>query len=101
MIKFVFLPPYNAYTQELISQFSKQVSDSFPDLLVETPQNDDEVLESIRDADAAMGWIAPEALKVAEKIKWLHNPDAGPFEGYYYDELIKHPLIMTNTRGIY
>ena len=101
MTKFVFLPPYNAYTKDLISQFSKQVSDSFPDLLVETPVNDDAALESIKDADAAMGWITPEALKVAEKIKWLHNPDAGPFEGYYYDELVKHPLTMTNPRGIY
>ena len=101
MTKFVFLPPYNAYTKELRDQFAKQISDSFPDLLVETPENDEDVLESIKDADAAMGWIAPEALKIAQKIKWLHNPDAGPFEGYYYDELVKHPLIMTNPRGIY
>ena len=101
MTKFVFLPPYNAYTKELRDQFAKQISDSFPDLLVETPENDADVLESIKDADAAMGWITPEALKIAQKIKWLHNPDAGPFEGYYYDELVKHPLIMTNPRGIY
>ena len=28
MTKFVFLPPYNAYTKELRDQFAKQISDS-------------------------------------------------------------------------
>ena len=66
-----------------------------------SPKTDEEALEAIKDADAAMGWIPPEALKVAKNLKWLHNPDAGPFFGYYYDELIKHSLTITNPRGIY
>ena len=45
--------------------------------------------------------MPPAALKVAKKLTWLHNPDAGPFHGYYYDELMNHPLTITNPRGIY
>ena len=56
---------------------------------------------AIRDADAAFGWVPPAALRVAERLRWVQNPDAGPFYGYYYDELIQHPLTITNPRGIY
>ena len=97
MTKFIFMPPQDG----LKPQFSLQLADSFPELEVVSPKTDEEALEAIKDADAAMGWIPPEALKVAEKLKWLHNPDAGPFYGYYYDELIKHSLTITNPRGIY
>ena len=97
MTKFIFMPPQDG----LKPQFSLQLADSFPELEVVSPKTDEEALEAIKDADAAMGWIPPEALKVAEKLKWLHNPDAGPFYGYYYDELIKHSLNITNPRGIY
>ncbi|MDP6716794.1 MAG: D-2-hydroxyacid dehydrogenase, partial [SAR202 cluster bacterium] len=62
---------------------------------------DEQAIEAIRDADAACGWIPPAALAVAEKLTWLHNPDAGPFHGYYYPELVQHSLTMTNPRGIY
>ena len=31
----------------------------------------------------------------------MQNPFAGPFAGYYYDELIEHPCVITNPRGIY
>ena len=29
------------------------------------------------------------------------NPDAGPFPGYFYPDLIDHPVIVCNPRGIY
>lgn len=97
MPKFVFMPPQDG----LKPKFSIQLADSFPELDVVSPKTDEEALEAIKDADAAMGWIPPEALKVAKNLKWLHNPDAGPFFGYFYDELIKHSLTITNPRGIY
>ena len=43
-----------------------------------------------------MGWIPPDALKAASRVRWLHSPNVGPFVGYYYRELIEHPLTITN-----
>ena len=80
MPKFVFMPPQDG----LKPKFSIQLADSFPELDVVSPKPDEEALEAIKDADAAMGWIPPEALKAAKNLKWLHNPDAGSFFGYYY-----------------
>ncbi len=97
MPKFVFMPPQD----DLKAMFAARLADTVPDYEVVAPDTDEEAVEAIRDADAACGWVPPAALAVAEKLQWLHNPDAGPFFGYYYDELIQHPLTITNPRGIY
>ena len=97
MPKFVFMPPQD----DLKKEFAARLSDTLPDYEVHSPETDKEASELIVDADAAMGWIPPETLKQARKIKWLHNPDAGPFFGYYYEDLCKHELTITNPRGIY
>jgi phosphoglycerate dehydrogenase-like enzyme len=105
MPKFVFMPPREGSNQQSDNEFRHQLAaklaDTLPEFDVHCPESKEETLEVIRDADAAMGWIAPEYLENAKKIKWLHNPDAGPFFGYYYEELCNHPLTITNPRGIY
>ena len=97
MPKFVFMPPQD----DLKAMFAARLADTVPEYEVVAPQTDEEALDAIRDADAACGWVPPAALAAAEKLQWLHNPDAGPFFGYYYDQLIQHPLTITNPRGIY
>ena len=97
MPKFVFMPPQDNLKRE----FAARLSDTLPEYDVHSPQTDEEAKKAIQDADAAMGGSPPETLQTAQKIKWLHNPDAGPFFGYYYEELCKHPLTITNPRGIY
>ena len=97
MPKFVFMPPQD----DLKREFAARLSDTLPEYDVHSPETDADAIGAIKDADAAMGWIPPEALEVASKIQWLHNPDAGPFFGYYYENLCKHSLTITNPRGIY
>ena len=97
MPKFVFMPPQDDQKRE----FAARLSDTLSEFDVHSPKTDVEAFEMIKDADAAMGWIPPDALKVATKIRSLHNPDAGPFYGYYYEELCNHPMTITNPRGIY
>ena len=97
MPKFVFMPPQD----EENAMFAARLADTVPEYEVVSPESDEEALEAIRDADAVYGWVSPEALRVAEKLRWVQNPQAGPFYGYYYDELIEHPLTICNPRGIY
>jgi phosphoglycerate dehydrogenase-like enzyme len=65
------------------------------------PESDEEAVRAIEDADAAYGWVPPGALRAANKLRCLHSAAAGPSPGYYYKELITHPLTVTNPRGIY
>ena len=97
MPKFVFMPPQD----DLRRAFAVRLSDELPEYDVLSPETDKDAIEAIRDADAAFGWIPPDALAVAEKLAWLHNPDAGPFFGYYYKELTEHPTDHNKSRAAY
>ena len=97
MPKMVFMPPQD----DLRRSFAARLSDTLAEYDVHSPETDAEALEALRDADAAFGWIPPAALAAAEKLRWLHNPDAGPFFGYYYPELTQSSVEITNPRGIY
>ena len=97
MPKFVFMPPQD----EARKWFAARLADTLPEYEVATPDTDEEAIEALSGADAALGWIPPAALEAAQKLRWLHNPDAGPFFGYYYPELLEHSLVITNPRGIY
>ncbi len=91
------MPPQD----DLKRWFATRLADSMPEYNVVSPEDDAQAALEIVDADAAFGWIPPDMLQRAEKLRWLQNPDAGPFYGYYYDELIEHPCVISNPRGIY
>ena len=97
MPKFVFMPPQD----ELKQWFATRLADTMPEYEVVSPATDAEALAELPDADGAFGWIPPEALPTAKRLRWLQNPDAGPFYGFYYPELLAHPVTICNPRGIY
>ena len=89
------MPPQD----ELTRWFAARLSDSMPGYDVVSPVDDDEAAREIVDADGAFGWVSPEMLPSARRLRWLQNPDAGPFFGYYYEELVKHRCVISNPRG--
>ncbi|MGE3536852.1 MAG: D-2-hydroxyacid dehydrogenase [Candidatus Tectimicrobiota bacterium] len=97
MPKFLMLPPQN----ELQRQWALRLAQLLPQYRVVLPETEDDVRREIVDADAAYGWIPPAILPLASRLRWLQNPQAGPAPGYYYPELIAHPVTICNPRGIY
>ena len=97
MLKFVMMPPLD----EMRRNWAARMEAALPEYNIVLAETDDDAKREIVDADAAYGWVPPEALRVAQKLRWLQNPDAGPFIGYYYKELIEHPVTICNPRGIY
>ncbi len=97
MIKFIMMPPQDAYKRE----WAKCLESELSEYQVILPETDAEILSAIVDTDAVYGWVSPEALQLAKKLQWIQNPDAGPFPGYYYQALIEHPVTICNPRGIY
>ena len=97
MPKFIFMPPQD----DLKREWALRLSDSMPEYEVVSAETEDDARREIVDAEAAFGWIPPDALLLARKLKWLQNPDTGPFAGYFYPELIEHPVTVCNPRGIY
>lgn len=97
MLKFVMLPPLNAERRA----WAPRLQAALPQVQIVVAETEEEVRREMADADGAYGWVAPEVLPLAQKLRWLQNPNVGPHIGYYYKELIDHPLVVTNPRGIF
>jgi phosphoglycerate dehydrogenase-like enzyme len=97
MPKLVFLPPQRDFTRAWAAAVAEQV----PELRVVVAEGADDALVEIADADAAFGAIPPELLRVASKLKWLQAPAIAPPPDYFSPELIAHPVVVTNFRGIF
>lgn len=97
MPKLIMMPPQSAESQD----WAHRIHAELPVYDIVLPTTDDEVRQHLPDAAAVYGWISPEQLPLAENLRWLQNPAAGPFPGYYYQALIEHPVVVCNPRGIY
>lgn len=60
----------------------------------------EEALEHIPDAEAFFGKITPELLRAARRLRWVQTPTAS-LEHYMFPELVQHPCVLTNMRGIF
>ncbi len=94
---FAMLPPIDDDMRSWADRLRRDV----PGFDVVVAEDEASAKAAIARADAAYGWVSPEQLPNAAKLRWLQNPFAGPFPGYYYQGLIDHPLTITNPRGIY
>jgi phosphoglycerate dehydrogenase-like enzyme len=93
----VFLPPQREQTRE----WAEAVAQAVPEATIVVAETEEEALREIPNADAAFGNLNKNLLEKSEQIKWLAAPAIAPPAGYYYDELIAHPLQATNFRGIF
>jgi phosphoglycerate dehydrogenase-like enzyme len=57
-------------------------------------------LEAMPAADAFFGKLTPELLAAAGKLRWVQSPTAS-LEHYLFAELVEHPCVLTNMRGLY
>ena len=95
--KMVFLPSQNDTTRG----WAEAVAEAVPEATIVVAENRDEALREIPDADAAFGGIPPEVLAQAKQLRWLQVPQIAPPAGFYYQELVEHPVVATNFRGIF
>lgn len=96
-LKFVFLPPQRDETRT----WARAVTEGVAGVDVVVAETDDDARREIADADAAFGTLPAELLQRAQRLRWLQAPAAAPPAGYYYPELARHPLQVTNFRGIF
>jgi phosphoglycerate dehydrogenase-like enzyme len=93
----LMLPPQSGKTREWAQRLAAQC----PDAEIIVPETMEGAEQAIPLAEAAFGTIPPALLARAEKLQWLQAPQAAPPAGFYYPELIAHPVQITNFREIY
>ena len=95
--KFVMLPPQTDTTRG----WARRLAEAVPEVRVVVAEDADTAAREIADAEAAFGWLGKELLSKATNLRWLQAPQAAPAAGYYYPELVSHPVSVTNFREIY
>jgi phosphoglycerate dehydrogenase-like enzyme len=93
-------PQGDVYQDGVFSQLCAE----FPELALCAPRTFEEAAKELKDATCAWGRLSPELLAAADncpRLRWLHNPRSAPPTGYYFQELVAHPVAVTNARGMY
>jgi phosphoglycerate dehydrogenase-like enzyme len=95
--KFVMLPPQSEVTRS----WGRQLAETMPEVRVVIAEDQAAAEREIADAEAAFGHLPRDVLAKAQRLRWLQAPQAAPAAGYYYPELIRHPITVTNFREIF
>ena len=93
----LMLPPQTPTTR----QWAKRLAAAVSELAVVVAEDAAEAAAKIGDADAAYGTLPRDLVPRAGRLRWLQAPQAAPPAGWYYPELIEHPMVVTNFREIY
>ena len=95
-MKLVLVPPQSDSTAD----WPKQLMSAIPGLEVLRPSVEG-AAQALRTADAAYGVLPAELLAETTRLRWLQAEQAGPPAGFYYPELVAHPVQVTNMRATY
>ena len=91
------LPPQTPTTRE----WAGRLSAALPGLTVVVAEDPGRAVAAIAEAEAAFGTPTPGTLLAGRHLRWLQAPQAAPPAGYYFPELVAHPVVVTNFREIY
>jgi phosphoglycerate dehydrogenase-like enzyme len=92
-IKLLIYPPQDP-------ELPERIQATVPEVLVVVARDEAEARREVADADAVYGQLTPPLLAAAAKLRWIQSPAIG-LERTMYPELIAHPVVMTNPRGIF
>jgi phosphoglycerate dehydrogenase-like enzyme len=95
--QFLMLRPQSPTTRD----WGARLAAALPELEVIIAEDRAQAERVVATAEAAFGTIPPELLRQARRLRWLQAPQAAPPAGYYYPELVVHPVAITNFREIY
>ncbi len=91
--KLVLYPPLEDERYQAIVALS-------PSMQVVNAPDEETAKRELRDADAFYGKITPAMLAEARQLRWVQSPTAS-LEHYLFPELIEHPCVLTNMRGLF
>jgi phosphoglycerate dehydrogenase-like enzyme len=97
MPKLLLMPPQDQRRRE----WAQRLQAELPDYEIVAPKDDSETARALADADAIYGWVPPDLLPQAKKLRWMQSPAIAPRADYYYPALIEHPVVITNPRGTF
>lgn len=77
-----------------------KIHEAAGDMAVVNAADEQQAVAEIAGADAFFGKITPPMLAAAKELRWVQTATAS-LEHYVFPELVKHPLTLTNMRGLF
>lgn len=93
--KIVLLPP------DVNESWPEKIRQAVPGAVAKAFSDPQDARADIEDADAAYGTVPPELFARAKKLRWICAARAGLGGDWFYDALVKSPVVVTNMRGSY
>ncbi len=97
MLTLLIMPPVD----ELKRSWAERLQAALPDYRVVLARNEADARGELPSADAVFGWVPPDLLPLAEKLRWLQSPQIAPPADFYYPALREHAVVVTNPRGTF
>lgn len=69
-------------------------------MVVVNARDTEAALGEIVDADAFFGKLTPALLSRSTRLRWVQSPTAS-LEHYLFPELVEHPCLLSNMRGLF
>jgi phosphoglycerate dehydrogenase-like enzyme len=77
-----------------------RIADAAAGMRVVNAVDEAQALREVTDADAFFGKITPAMLAAATRLRWVQSATAS-LEHYMFPELVEHPCVLTNMRGLF
>jgi phosphoglycerate dehydrogenase-like enzyme len=77
-----------------------QIIEAAGPMTVVNAASEPEAVAAMPDADAFFGKLTPELLAASRRLRWVQSPTAS-LEHFLFPELIEHPCVLTNMRGLF
>lgn len=78
----------------------QHICDAAQPMSVVNANTSEQALVEIADADAFFGKLTPPLLAASRQLRWVQSPTAS-LEHYLFPELIEHPCVLSNMRGLF
>lgn len=96
----VFLPVDGFYMAPM-QAWADAVAAEVPELHVVVGEEGADARPLLATASAVFGMLTPDLLAAAPGLRWLQAPAAAPPPAFFFPELVDHPVVVTNLRGVY
>src|SRR5262245_24847252 len=77
-----------------------RITEAAGPMTVVNAAGESQALRHMPDADAFFGKLTPPLLAAAKRLRWVQAPTVS-LEHYLFPELVAHPCVLTNMRGLF
>ena len=96
----VFIP-VDGFFMAPLHAWANAVASEVPAMRVVVAEQGADPRPLLATADAVFGMLTAELLEAAPRLRWLQAPAAAPPPSFFFPELVDHPVVVTNLRGVY